>query len=295
MHSRLAAVVAAVTLAVTGAAIAGPAHATPAPKPSVNVADACAPLSLVNPTRWGAQFSYRVVGHRPVGPVAVPARSTVQRELRPRYGSGALAVQWWARSHDWRAKAVAVVRAERVLRTANGVEVAAQAKFDAADKVLPTKTDKWAGSWAAELARLKVVAADQDQTEHRAEALEKIALIEPYLDAESALADAKVKVVDARSTVSKAQEASYWTRWNRGLVRVAECVTPTPTPTPTVTPTEEPTATPTPEPTPTVTETETQEPTPEPTVTQTNTRVIVVNDVIVPDRVDTGLGGLATK
>jgi hypothetical protein len=28
-------------------------------------------------------------------------------------------------------------------------------------------------------------------------------------------------------------------------------------------------------------------------VTETSSRVIVINDVVVPDRVDTGLGGLA--
>src|SRR5688500_14438126 len=98
MSSKLAAVVAAGVLAVSGLATST-AHAATAPKPSATVADACAPLSLVNPTRWVAEFHYRVIGHRPVGAVDVPARSTVQRELRTRYGAGALSVQWWARSH----------------------------------------------------------------------------------------------------------------------------------------------------------------------------------------------------
>lgn len=74
-------------------------------------------------------------------------------------------------------------------------------------------------------------------------------------------------------------------RWTLTVDEAKVCSTPTPT----VSPTVEPTATPTP--TPTVTET--AEPTPAPTVTRTNTRVIVVGDVRVPARVDTGLGGLS--
>jgi hypothetical protein len=88
-------------------------------------------------------------------------------------------------------------------------------------------------------------------------------------------------------------------RWRLVIEAAEACPTPTPTPTVTATPTEEPTATPTPDPTldpepePTVTETETEEPAPAPTVT--NRQVIVINDMRVPDRVDTGLGWLATK
>jgi hypothetical protein len=79
--------------------------------------------------------------------------------------------------------------------------------------------------------------------------------------------------------------------WRLVIEAAEACPTPTPTPTVTVTPTVDPT----PDPEPTPTETVTEEPTPAPTVTRTNTQVIVVNDVVVPDRVDTGLGGLAIK
>jgi hypothetical protein len=122
----------------------------------------------------------------------------------------------------------------------------------------------------------------------------------------------KVRTADRSSRVVRAgsydvRPGTYWVtahavrgyelrgdRMWRLVVEQAEvCPTPTPTPTVTVTPTVDPT--PDPEPTPTVTETETEEPTPAPTVTTTSTRVIVVNEVRVPDRVDTGLGGLATK
>jgi hypothetical protein len=81
--------------------------------------------------------------------------------------------------------------------------------------------------------------------------------------------------------------------WRLVIEAAEACPTPTPTPTVTVTPTEEPTATPTPDPTPDPEPTVTEEPTPAPTVTETSSRVIVINDVVVPDRVDTGHGGLA--
>lgn len=123
----------------------------------------------------------------------------------------------------------------------------------------------------------------------------------------------KVRTADRPSRVVRAgsydvRPGTYWVtahavrgyelrgdRVWRLVVNPAEvCPTPTPTPTVTVTPTVDPT--PAPEPTPTVTETETEEPTPAPTVTQTVTdrRTVVVRDYL-PVRVDTGLGGLATK
>jgi len=85
----------------------------------------------------------------------------------------------------------------------------------------------------------------------------------------------------------------------RLTVREAEpCPTPTPTPTdeppatptPTEEPSEEPTETPSEEPS----ETPSEEPAkPAPTVTQTITSTVVVNNIPVPSRVDTGFGGLA--
>jgi hypothetical protein len=80
------------------------------------------------------------------------------------------------------------------------------------------------------------------------------------------------------------------TRWTLTVEPAKPCPTPTPTPTVTV----EPTPTPTPDPT-DPDPTEEPEPEPVPTVTQTNTRVVVVNNIPVPSRVDTGLGGLARR
>ncbi|HEY9371029.1 hypothetical protein [Streptomyces sp.] len=80
--------------------------------------------------------------------------------------------------------------------------------------------------------------------------------------------------------------------WQKTVNEAEPCPTPTPTPTVTV----EPTPTPTPTPDPTDPDaTEEPEPEPVPTVTQTNTRVVVVNNIPVPSRVDTGLGGLARR
>jgi hypothetical protein len=120
----------------------------------------------------------------------------------------------------------------------------------------------------------------------------------------------KVRTADRPSRVVRAgtydvRPGTYWVTahavrgyelrgdrlWRLVVEQAEVCPTPTPTPTVTVTPTVDPT--PDPEPTPTVTETETEEPTPAPTVTQR--QVIVINDMRVPDRVDTGRGGLATK
>lgn len=286
MPNRIAAFLAAGVMAV--GLSAAPANAVTVPKPNVSVADGCAPLSLNNPTRWDAQFHYRVVGNRAFGPVAVPGRSKVQRDLRPRYGSGALAVQWWARSHDWRAKVKAVRAAERNRDEASNTLDDRKAALAAAEKALldfekanPRPVEFKDNTWQQEVERL---AADE-----RPIAKEKAALINAFLNAGSAVPAAEGALREAQAKLANARTAAYWTRWNRGLVRVPECVTPTPTPTPT--PTDEPT--PTPDPTPTEEPEPTQEPEPQPTVTETNTRVIVINDTRVPVRVDTGLGGLA--
>lgn len=87
-------------------------------------------------------------------------------------------------------------------------------------------------------------------------------------------------------------------RWRLTVEESEACPTPTPTPTdePTVTPS--PTVSPTTEPTEPPaepTEEPAEEPEPAPTVTETRNRVIVVNNIPVPSRVDTGLGGLAAK
>jgi hypothetical protein len=80
-------------------------------------------------------------------------------------------------------------------------------------------------------------------------------------------------------------------RWRLEVEAAEACPTPTPTPTAT----DEPTPDPTPTVEPTVEPEPTEEPEPTPTVTETrtNTQVIVINDTRVPDRVDTGFGGLA--
>ncbi|MGI5273143.1 hypothetical protein ACQEUU_37660 [Nonomuraea sp. CA-218870] len=292
MPNRIAAFLAAGVMAV--GLSAAPANAVTVPKPSVSVADGCAPLSLNNPTRWDAQFHYRVVGNRPVGPVAVPGRSKVQRDLRPRYGSGALAVQWWARSHDWRAKAAAVRAAEKALTEAKSAQATAKAAFETREKALPAKTDKWAGSWDKELLRLQAIVTDPEQSQFHAEAKAKIELIDAFLKAQAALVKANDSVTAAEKVLADARTGAYWTRWHRGLVRVPECVTATPTPTPTAT--DEPTPAPSETPTEVPTEEPTEEPTPVPTVTETETeRTIVIRRDYLPVRIDTGLGGTAKK
>jgi len=291
MPNRIAAFLAAGVMAV--GLSAAPANATAVPKPSVTVADGCAPLSLNNPTRWGAQVHYRVVGNRAVGPVAVPGHSKVQRDLRPRYGAGTLPVQWWARSHDWRAKAKAVRAAERTRDDAKNALDDRRAAVTAAvnalsdfEKTNPRPVEFKDNTWQQELERLK-----DDQ---RPVAQQKVGLINAFLNAENAVPATEGALREAQAKLGEAKAASYWTRWHRGLVRVPECVTPTPTPTATdePTPTPDPSVTPTDDPT----EEPTEEPEPQPTVTETRTttKVVVVGNVRVPGRVDTGAGGLVT-
>ena len=79
------------------------------------------------------------------------------------------------------------------------------------------------------------------------------------------------------------------TRWTLTVEPAEPCPTPTPTPTVTVEPTPSPTPTPDPtDPDPT----EEPEPEPVPTVTTTTTQTIVVRNYL-PTRVDTGFGGTA--
>lgn len=90
-------------------------------------------------------------------------------------------------------------------------------------------------------------------------------------------------------------------RWRLEVEAAEVCPTPTPTPTatdeptPDPTPTDIPTVEPTEEPTEEPEPTQEPEPEPQPTVTETRTttRVVVVGNVRVPGRVDTGFGGLA--
>lgn len=308
MFKRFAAVVAAGVLVATGLAT-GPAHATTDPRPRATVPSACAPLSLVNPTRWGAEFGYRVNRHRTVAPVTVPGRSAIRRNLRPRYGAGELTVQWWVRWHDAKAKAAAVRAAKNELREANRKQAAAQSALNAAlgevneykaahpTPPLPLTAD--------ELERLKGRLTDNDVVNNadlKADVQARIDVLTPYLDTEGDLKVATNAVSAARTKLDEVKAAKYWTPWRRGVVRVPECVTSTPAPTPT----DEPTATPTPteEPSEEPTETPSEEPSetpseepakPTPTVTQTQTitRTVVVNNIPVPSRVDTGFGGLA--
>ncbi|PZG33709.1 hypothetical protein C1I98_28540 [Spongiactinospora gelatinilytica] len=291
MIRRIVAVLATCVFAVTGFAVGTASAGTATVRPHASVTSECGPLVLANPTRSPAEFRWRVVGHD-LRSAAVAPRTSEQRSLRPEYGQGALTVQWIARLHDSQAKARAVRAAEEALKAAQAARDTAKAARDQAEAALPEKTADWPGTWAAERDRLlAIVNSPQEAEERKATAREKVALIDTYLTAENALADAVAKVADAQVALNRARSGEYWTRWWRGTIRVDACPTPGAPPT---TPTEEPTTS---APTPPETTPPAEEPEPEPAPTATTTtvqRVVrVINEVRVPTRIDTGGGGLA--
>ncbi|PZN03145.1 MAG: hypothetical protein DIU76_09720 [Bacillota bacterium] len=302
MYKRIATVLAAAALTATGL-LASPASAANGPRPYAAVPNACGPLTLVNPAKNLSQFRYRVTGSRRTSVALVPERSTVRRDLRSRLGDGPLVVYWQARHHDHWAKAKAVRAAEKALTDAIRERDAAKAARDEAEKHLPRY--KRAETWEAERTRLQSLLDRVDRDRTKREIQEKIAKISAYLDAEKALNEAEAKVDEARAELERVKAAAYWTRWRGGVLRVDECARPTPSPSPTETGEPvEPTPTPEPSKEPTSTPEPSKEPTstPEPTGTTDEdaddtvtgrTRVVVVNRVPVPVRVDTGLGGTA--
>lgn len=311
MYSRLAAVFAAGALAITGLAT-GTAHADPVPNPTLTLTPAPAPaptvshavkcgtvtLQFLNPTPYLFVFDYRVDREAPKhGPVVngtIKEGSLAGRAFGPRW---------------------------------NLVPVDGRAGRHSRSVTLPFPEDSGPHSVTYRLAEggeqkmffdwQKPVRVDSDCRPNY-ERAETPTVVQPECDATLGKlvipsdrgVTYRVSRDGERSRVVRAGEYNVRPgvyrvtahvrpgvrlvgdqRWRLVIEAAEVCPTPTPTPTVTVTPTVDPT--PDPEPTPTVTETE--EPTPAPTVTENTTKYIVVNEVRVPDRVDTGAGGLATK
>jgi hypothetical protein len=289
MYSRLAAVFAAGALAMTGLAT-GTAHAAVAP--TVTATPECGKVTITvnNDTRFtNLRLQYQA-DRGPVRTVVLAAGTTAVPPIEFREDTGRHWVRWrlWGGpERDWD----------------NPTWTVGQfTDFDPRG---------FNGRWA------DMVRVDSD-CRPNFERADAPTVVQPECDA--ALGKLvipsdrgvfyKVRTSDRPSRVVRAGEynvkpGTYWVTahavrghvlrgdrlWRRVVEQAEPC--PTPTPTPTVTPTEEPTATPTPDPTPDPEPTVTEEPTPGPTVTETSSRVIVINDVVVPDRVDTGRGGLA--